>query len=303
MLFLGVIGVGVVFILWCAWMGNRSGDDGAPRCAGCGYDLTSCDARTTERCPECGVIILETGIVRGRGRGRARRRACFCAALACALAMGFLLLLKYPPVMQSFAITRSGPFLPGRSNPHPITVTVSTEKHPGYTTNPLVFLIPGLGEDEVLRRSFLLERTGAGGKAIELIGYEDVGARVDSWLETHEPPISGSEREDLAEFLIEQGFDVSTMNPPEPARFSTPMGIYWMPTRTVSSPSTQTALARHLGLAPSIGVSWRHTTWVQVSNVVWYSLPMSGTILVFWWLRRHSHVAAVCAARAWAEGS
>lgn len=49
---------------------RRSADPAAPRCGRCGYDLTGAAAN---RCPECGALFIEAGVISPRARGRSGR--------------------------------------------------------------------------------------------------------------------------------------------------------------------------------------------------------------------------------------
>ena len=304
MLFLGVLALLAMCVLLCARRAFRPGKDSTPRCAACAYDLTSFDPASTKKCPECGALILETGIERrGPNGGRVRRRVCVAYALACALAMGFLMLLKYPPVMQSFVITREGPLLQDPSIPYPVVLTQTTVKHPRYTTNPLVYLIPGFREKEVLERSLVLDRPGATNTSIDITLAEDPGLAVDQWLTTHSPRMVDSMRSSLGLLLGELGFDVSSMGRMELEGMWMPMESFWDTQISATSPSPQPAIAQRMGLAPSIGVDWKHTTWLQISNVVWYALPACLTVWLFSGLIRRSRSRAVGKAREWACGA
>lgn len=62
-----LLGVGVYLIV--TWCFQRTGDE--PRCGNCGYILIG--KSPAKRCPECGSLLVEAGVVRGQrwlGRGR-----------------------------------------------------------------------------------------------------------------------------------------------------------------------------------------------------------------------------------------
>jgi len=56
---LGCMGVGVYLIVTSRTRQVESG----PRCGGCGYNLTGA---TTNRCPECGALFIDAGVITER---------------------------------------------------------------------------------------------------------------------------------------------------------------------------------------------------------------------------------------------
>ncbi|MEM1423015.1 MAG: hypothetical protein AAGH64_03330 [Planctomycetota bacterium] len=291
-----------MLIALCAWRASRPGRDGAPRCAACAYDLTSCDPRATAKCPECGVVIAETGIHRrGPNGGSMRRRAWFLAALACAGAMGCLVLLKYPPVMQSVRVVTRRTFTGVHANPHPIVATETDVKHPGYTTNPLVHLVPGMREPSVLERSFVLERTGLAVDGLRLRLGDDAARNLDGWIDGQPDPFTDEDRRMLVGALEDLGFVVGPGATPPDAPMVGLRDDLWFPvtSKTRTSPSTLPPVMVLLGAAPSVGFDLAHTTWLQVSNIVWYALPSVGTVVLFWWAGRRSRRRAIASARVW----
>jgi|GEM_PF-7062181 len=67
----------IVFVVACMGVGvylmmtaRRLRPNSGPRCGGCGYNLTG---STTNRCPECGALFIEAGIItESRVQSRAR---------------------------------------------------------------------------------------------------------------------------------------------------------------------------------------------------------------------------------------
>lgn len=60
---------------------------GGPRCGNCRYDLTGA---VSNRCPECGKLFIEAGVVTPRGSETVRRRRALlisAAGVACAMAL------------------------------------------------------------------------------------------------------------------------------------------------------------------------------------------------------------------------
>jgi hypothetical protein len=67
---------------------NSSRASSGPRCGNCGYNLT---AATSNRCPECGLLFIEAGVIVPHRRGR--RRVAVYVLLGAALVLLPLLLL------------------------------------------------------------------------------------------------------------------------------------------------------------------------------------------------------------------
>src|SRR5262245_20399657 len=57
-------------------------DSAGPRCGNCSYDLTG---STSNRCPECGKLFIEAGVVVALGSASARRRRVLLIGTAAAI--------------------------------------------------------------------------------------------------------------------------------------------------------------------------------------------------------------------------
>ncbi len=304
MLFLGVILTLGMLIALCAWWSLRTGRGKAMRCAGCSYDLGGCDARTTEACPECGAVIAERGVeFRGPVGGRRRTRWGFAIALLCALGMGGLMVLRYPPVMQTVRTTREGAFV-GTNLAPPIEMREEVVTHPGYATSPLEHVFPSLTGPATYVDSFILTYGKETPTPIDIRECAEPSVAAINWARMRTPPIENGHLRLLVTALRREGFSMGrALGMLEPEYRNIQLHRHntsFIITQVSATPTPQqSSISIALGLAPRIGADWERTTWVQRSSAVWYVLPSVVVFFVFCVLGRSRRLAAVNEVERW----
>ncbi len=99
---LGVVG-GVILVVAALTRPKRSVEPG-PHCGHCGYNLTGAPSN---RCPECGKLFIEAGVVMGlRGPTRRRTRLVIAAAVVPLVFVAHLLIMRVVP-RQRAAVQRA----------------------------------------------------------------------------------------------------------------------------------------------------------------------------------------------------
>ncbi len=232
-------------------------------------------------------------------------RVALVVSVLIALGIGVLVLLRYPPVMQSVTETTRWEFY---GEPAPLTTLIAEEsvvKSLDQVTSPLEYFAPSLGPPEEFERVLVLRMPTIPPSEHDVGAAEEPGPAMVEWFRGMIPSLSDRDISDVIGALSSLRPELDAFAEALSAHDALRSNVCLLNEigSSVTWVQPRNRLARAMGFAEIGGGNLQRTTWVQFSNVALCLLPLGVVLAGFVVLGRRVRRSLRRSAIAWRAGA